>query len=156
SRTICIGSRYWRTNARQRGSVSAATKAFGPYVSSRVPASAGESPACASTPSSAATASPSSANHCLSSVWAGGGAAAVAIVVREAFFCRSAAASPPEEDVRLAPGGDALASDCEATPRWHGLCRDRTARRDRRACDGRLWQRRQRRALHSAHLDASE
>jgi hypothetical protein len=30
SRTICIGSRYWRTNACQRGSVFAATKALGP------------------------------------------------------------------------------------------------------------------------------
>ena len=81
SRTICIGSRYWRTNACQRGSVSAATKALAPYFSSRVDASAGASPACASTPSAWATTSLGSANHCLSSCGAGAGAAVVAIAV---------------------------------------------------------------------------
>ena len=30
SRTICIGSWYWRTNACQRGSFAASAKRFGP------------------------------------------------------------------------------------------------------------------------------
>src|SRR6478752_7463578 len=98
SRTTCIGSRYWRTNARQRGSVSAATKAFGPYFSSRVPTSAGESPACSSTPSSWATASPASANHCLSWDRAGGGAV-VAIAVSKSSARHAGWASPGEDDV---------------------------------------------------------
>ncbi len=75
SRTICIGSRYWRTNARHRGSVAAATNAFAPYFSRRPAASAAASPACVSTPSAWATTSLSSANHCLSSRGAGAGAA---------------------------------------------------------------------------------
>src|SRR6478672_2621260 len=87
SRTICIGSRYWRTNARQRGSPSVATNAFGPYCSSRFAASSEARPACVSTPSSPATSSPLNANHCLSSFAAWGAGAVVAIVASLGDLC---------------------------------------------------------------------
>ena len=44
SRTICIASRYWRTNAFQRGSGFASANLFGPYRVSREAASAAARP----------------------------------------------------------------------------------------------------------------
>ena len=44
SRTICIGSRYCRTNARQRGSTAASANMFGPTDASREAASAPDRP----------------------------------------------------------------------------------------------------------------
>ena len=63
SRTICIGSRYWRTNARQRGSGVASANLFGPWRSRRAAASAAVSPCAGSTSSAAATSSAGRANH---------------------------------------------------------------------------------------------
>ena len=76
SSTICIRSRYWRTNARQRGSVFASANLFGPYCSRRAVASAVVRPAWTSTPSCLATSSPESANQAVV-----GWSVAVAVVV---------------------------------------------------------------------------
>ena len=51
SRTICIGSRYWRPNACQRGSALAAASLFGPNRRAREAASAELRPRCPSAPS---------------------------------------------------------------------------------------------------------
>ncbi len=58
SSTICIGSRYWRTNARQRGSDAASANLFGPYFARRLSTSAAVRPAAGSTPNAAATSAP--------------------------------------------------------------------------------------------------
>src|SRR5829696_3676977 len=57
SSTICIGSWYWRSNARQRGSAFASANLFGPYFWSRDAASAAESPRAGSTSIDAVTCS---------------------------------------------------------------------------------------------------
>jgi len=48
--TICIGSRYWRRNACQRGSVGGSANLFGPYLARRASASACVSPCSTVTP----------------------------------------------------------------------------------------------------------
>ena len=68
SSTICIGSPYWRRNARQRGSVLASANLFGPYCWSRFAASAAVSPRAGSTPSRCATSSPLRVNQVGASV----------------------------------------------------------------------------------------
>ncbi len=51
SRTTCIASRYWRTNARQRGSGFVSANLFGPYFAERLSTSVVPRPCAASTPS---------------------------------------------------------------------------------------------------------
>ena len=51
SSTSCIGSRYWRTKACQRGSVLLSAGLFGPNRRVRAAASAELRPLCPSTPS---------------------------------------------------------------------------------------------------------
>ena len=81
SRTICIGSSYWRTKARQRGSVAATVKRFGPYSSNRAAATSAARPATASTSSSLATSSGGSVYQRSSGrLWRPGASTVVAIV----------------------------------------------------------------------------
>ena len=63
SSTICIGSRYWRRNACQRGSALAAASLFGPNRRARAAASAELRPRCASAPSERRTSSALSVCH---------------------------------------------------------------------------------------------
>ena len=82
SSTSCIRSRYWRTNARQRGSGAASAKRFGPYFARRSATSAVVRPLWTSTWSSSATPSGVSVNHFLSgSPFPVRGATVVAIVL---------------------------------------------------------------------------
>ena len=55
SSTICIGSRYWRTKACQRGSALLSASLFGPNRWIRVAASAELRPLCPATPSARRT-----------------------------------------------------------------------------------------------------
>ena len=50
SSTICIGSRYWRRNACQRGSFGGSANLFGPYLARRASASACVRPCSTVTP----------------------------------------------------------------------------------------------------------
>src|SRR3954447_4486061 len=61
--TICIGSWYWRSKARQRGSAFASANLFGPYFCRRDAASAAVSPRTGSTSIEAATCSPGRSYH---------------------------------------------------------------------------------------------
>ena len=63
SSTICIGSRYWRTKARQRGSDFASANLFGPWRSRRAAASSAERPRAAWTPRERATSGPGRTYH---------------------------------------------------------------------------------------------
>ena len=63
SRTICIGSAYWRRNARHRGSRFPSANLFGPNCAARFVASAVVSPASAVTPCCASASSTESVCH---------------------------------------------------------------------------------------------
>src|SRR5579862_4463193 len=52
---ICIGSRYWRSSACQRGSVLPAASLLGPNLWARAAASTELRPCCPSTPSECST-----------------------------------------------------------------------------------------------------
>src|SRR4051794_15462998 len=90
SRTSCIESRYWRRNARQRGSGRASTNRFGPISASRRSASAPARPTWTSTSSSRVASSAGSACHLVVSSAAiriAGRVCSVAMVPRP-FRCR--------------------------------------------------------------------
>src|ERR1700760_4502243 len=66
SKTICIGSEYWRMNARQRGSALPAASVLAPNRSARDAASAELRPCCGSAPSARSASSALSVCHAAS------------------------------------------------------------------------------------------
>ena len=69
SRTICIGSEYWRMNARQPGSALPAASVLGPNRPERAAASAELRPRCASTSTARRTRSTLSVCHASPLAW---------------------------------------------------------------------------------------
>src|SRR3954451_18718481 len=79
SSTICIGSRYCRTKARQRGSVFDSANRLGPYFSARAATSPPLSPRAGSTSIEAATSSAESSYQAFCACGASGMAVTCAI-----------------------------------------------------------------------------
>ena len=77
SRTICIGSLYWRAKACQRGSFAASAKRFGPNLARRASTSDAARPDSAFTPWPSRAASTVRACQATSGVAAG---AAVSVI----------------------------------------------------------------------------
>src|SRR4051794_1902641 len=105
-RTICIGSSYWRTNARQRGSVAVTVNLFGPYCARRAAASALARPRTASTSSPLVTCSGARVYHCSSGRSRCAGASTVVAIVLHSPFradappCRVEAINRPRSGPR--------------------------------------------------------
>ena len=99
SSTICIGSRYWRKNARQRGSASPAASLFGPHRRARAAASAVLRPRCPSAPSERRTWPAPSVCHASSPAAAGRPHRGVSVTpgVMPAAYCLAAIGSGDAE-----------------------------------------------------------